>query len=140
MKMLKAFYPMDHLFTEEHLNKMFWFFTCGREKEKKKFPRKAAGINSNKPFDFKEDAELIYAGFIQQYGIDLQEIDMHWWKFMILLENLGAETRLSKVMEYRTGISLLKSSQRKSGSFIKPCRNISAWRIVQERWTRRPDG
>ena len=102
LKMLKKFYPEDYLFTEEHLNKMFCFFTCGREKEKKKFPRKAAGINNNKPFDFKEDAELIYAGFIQQYGIDLQETDMHWWKFMILLENLGSETRLSKVMEYRT--------------------------------------
>ena len=27
LKMLKAFYPKVHLFTEEHLNKMFWFFT-----------------------------------------------------------------------------------------------------------------
>ena len=119
LKMLKAFYPMDHLFTEEHLNKMFWFFTCGREKEKKKFPRKAAGINSNKPFDFKEDAELIYAGFIQQYGIDLQEIDMHWWKFMILLENLGAETRLSKVMEYRTRDLSSKKLSKEEREFYK---------------------
>lgn len=102
LDMLKTFYPKVHLFKEEHLSKMFWFLSCGREKEKRKFPRKAAGINNNKPFDFKEDADLIYAGFIQQYGIDLQKTDMHWWKFMILLENLGAETRFSKVMEYRT--------------------------------------
>ena len=46
--------------------------------------------------------DLIYAGFLQQYGIDLQEEDMHWWKFMILLENLGADTRLNRIMEYRT--------------------------------------
>ena len=101
LKMLKAFYPKVHLFTEEHLNRMFWFFTCGREKEKRKFPRKAAGINSNKPFDFKEDAELIYAGFIQQYGIDLQETDMHWWKFKSLLDGLTNETKFMQVVGYR---------------------------------------
>ena len=54
------------------------------------------------PFDFEKDAELIYAGFVQQYGIDLQTENMHWWKFMILLENLGSDTRLNRVIEYRT--------------------------------------
>ena len=65
-------------------------------KGEKKFPRKIAGINDKQPFDFEEDADLIYAGFMQQYGIDLQESSMHWWKFMILLENLGNGTRLQK--------------------------------------------
>lgn len=102
LKMLLMFYRKQKLFSEGHINQMFWFFSCGREKKKKSFPRKIAGINSKQPFDFAEDADLIYAGFLQQYGIDLQEEDMHWWKFMILLENLGADTRLSRIMEYRT--------------------------------------
>lgn len=103
LSMLRLFYNVKRMTaTEEHINQMFWFFSCGREKEKKKFPRKIAGINDKQPFDFEEDADLIYAGFMQQYGIDLQESDMHWWKFMILLENLGNGTRLQKVMEYRT--------------------------------------
>ena len=84
------------------MDQMFWFFSCGREPSKRKFPSKIAGLNDKQPFDFEEDADLIYAGFMQQYGIDLQESDMHWWKFMILLENLGNGTRLQKVMEYRT--------------------------------------
>ena len=95
---------------------MFWFFSCGREKKKKIFPRRIAGINNKQPFDFEEDADLIYAGFMQQYGIDLQEENMHWWKFMILLENLGADTRLSRIMEYRTidtGSKHLSKEQRK---------------------------
>ncbi|MCG4501247.1 bacteriophage Gp15 family protein [[Ruminococcus] torques] len=101
--MLRLFYNVKRMtVTEEHIDWMFWFFSCGREKEKKKFPRKIAGLNDKQPFDFEEDADLIYAGFMQQYGIDLQESDMHWWKFMILLENLGNGTRLQKVMEYRT--------------------------------------
>lgn len=102
LEMLCQFYKKDRLFSEEHINQMFWFFSCGREKKKKIFPRRIAGINNNQPFDFETDADLIYAGFMQQYGIDLQEEDMHWWKFMILLENLGTDTRLSRIMEYRT--------------------------------------
>lgn len=102
LKMLCQFYKKDRLFSEEHINQMFWFFSCGREKKKKAFPRRIAGINNKQPFDFETDADLIYAGFVQQYGIDLQTEDMHWWKFMILLENLGEDTRLSRIMEYRT--------------------------------------
>ena len=102
IQMLCLFYKKERLFSEKHIDWMFWFFSCGREKKKKSFPRKIAGINNKQPFDFEEDADLIYAGFLQQYGIDLQEVDMHWWKFMILLENLGTDTRLSRIMEYRT--------------------------------------
>lgn len=102
LKILLMFYKEQKIFDEEHINQMFWFLSCGREKNKKIFPRRIAGINNKQPFDFKEDADLIYAGFMQQYGIDLQTEEMHWWKFMILLENLGADTRLSRIMEYRT--------------------------------------
>lgn len=116
LEMLCQFYKKDRLFSEEHINQMFWFFSCGREKKKKIFPRRIAGINNNQPFDFETDADLIYAGFMQQYGIDLQEEDMHWWKFMILLENLGTDTRLSRIMEYRTidtGSKHLSKDQKK---------------------------
>ena len=102
LKILLLFYKKQRMFTEEHVNKMYWFFSCGREKGIRRFPRKAAGIKVKQAFDFETDASLIYAGFIQQYGIDLQREDMHWWKFMILLENLGSNTKLSKIMEYRT--------------------------------------
>lgn len=102
LSILNRFYKKSNFYQSEHIDKMFWFFSCGREPDIKHFPRKIAGINDKQPFDFEKDADLIYAGFMQQYGVDLQESDMHWWKFMILLENLGANTRLSKVMEYRT--------------------------------------
>lgn len=116
IQMLCLLYKKDRLFSEEHINQMFWFFSCGREKKKKAFPRRIAGINNKQPFDFETDADLIYAGFLQQYGIDLQEVDMHWWKFMILLENLGTDTRLSRIMEYRTidtGSKHLSKDQKK---------------------------
>lgn len=102
LEILRLFYGRRRVYTQGHIDQMLWFFACGRVKKKKHFPRKIAGLNDKQPFDFSEDADLIYAGFLQQYGIDLQKEDMHWWKFMILLENLGSETRLQKIMEYRT--------------------------------------
>ena len=117
--MLSSFYKNSKHFSEEHVNEMFRFFSCHREPEKKHFPRKIAGANDKQPFDFEKDADLIYAGFFQQYGIDLQESDMHWWKFMILLENLGTSTRLSKVMEYRTLDTTSKHLTKEERAFYK---------------------
>ena len=39
-------------------------------------------------FDFRQDAEAIYAAFWKEYGIDLGGAEMHWWQFMALLEGL----------------------------------------------------
>ena len=119
LKILRRVYPEVRIFTEEHIEKWFWFLACGREEPSKKFPKKVAGINSNQPFDFDVDAELIYAGFLQQFQIDLQKENMHWWKFMILLENLGAETKLSKIMEYRTRDLTKKGLTKEERAFYK---------------------
>lgn len=117
--MLSIFYEVPERMTEEHIDQMFWFMACGREKQKKHFPRKAAGINGNTPFDFEKDADLIYAGFYQQYRIDLQKSHMHWWKFMILLENLGEDTRLSRLIEYRTIDTSSKNLSKEARNFYK---------------------
>lgn len=118
-EILQMFYKDCAFFTEEHIEKMFWFFSCGREKKKKRFPRKIAGLNDKQSFDFEEDAELIYAGFQQQYGIDLQRERMHWWRFMILLDNFGTDTRLSKVMEYRTTDTANKRLGKEERAFLQ---------------------
>lgn len=40
LKALLLFYRECDDFTEEHVDHMFWFFSCGRERSKKKFPRR----------------------------------------------------------------------------------------------------
>lgn len=53
-------------------------------------------------YDFREDGELIYAAFIQQYGIDLIEVDyMHWHKFKALFNGLTSNTRMGEVENFR---------------------------------------
>lgn len=51
--------------------------------------------------DYELDSDLIYAAFLEQYGIDLCEVDLHWHKFLALLGGLNDSTKLRKVMGYR---------------------------------------
>lgn len=52
-------------------------------------------------YDFEEDSGLILASFIQQYGIDLAETDMHWFKFLALFRALQ-DTAFTRLQEIRT--------------------------------------
>ena len=53
--------------------------------------------------DYEKDADLIYAAFWQQYGIDLKgkNLHLHWYKFLALLYGLK-DTKLNKIMEFRS--------------------------------------
>ena len=57
-----------------------------------------------KSMDFIQDGPLIYAAFMQAYGIDLndQRGKLHWWKFTALLQGLPSNTRLMEVVQIRT--------------------------------------
>ena len=50
--------------------------------------------------DFDVDQWRIYAAFKQQYGIDLNEISLHWFVFMGLLSNLE-ECNFTNVIDIR---------------------------------------
>lgn len=47
------------------------------------------------------DGDYIYAAFMQAYHIDLISTDMHWHKFLALMNGLPDSTRLSAIMGYR---------------------------------------
>ena len=56
------------------------YLLCGKEKEKSK----------EKPdMDFEEDMDYIEASFQSDFGIDLSNVKMHWWKFMKLMNGLS---------------------------------------------------
>lgn len=58
--------------------------------------------SDKKVFDFVQDSELIYAAFMQAYGVDLIDTPLHWWKFSALLSGLPSDTRFSEVLQIRT--------------------------------------
>lgn len=71
--------------------------------------------NEKLVYDYEYDDELIYDAFLQQYGIDLIDIDyMHWWKFKALMSGLTEDTKFMQVIGYRTAkISQNMSAQEK---------------------------
>lgn len=76
-----------------------WFRRCG--KPDKRIPASARG-NGKQAFSFSQDAECVYAAFLEQYGIDLLEVEyMHWWKFRALFDSLSNSSRLTEIMGYR---------------------------------------
>lgn len=56
-----------------------------------------------KVMDFLIDAERIYSGFVQAYGMDLteQRDRLSWAKFIALLDGLPASTRFREVISIR---------------------------------------
>lgn len=85
---------------EQYINKMLWFYRGGKTEEELK--SKGKGSKSNRIYDYDIDAEYIYSAFMEQYGIDLQDIEyLHWWKFKALFTSLNENTQMAKIMQYR---------------------------------------
>ena len=81
-------------------------------------------------YDFEFDAGLIYAAFLQQYGIDLCETDMHWWKFRALFNGLSEDTRMAQVMQYRSvDLSKIKDNEMR----MQYMKLKSAYRLPEKR-------
>lgn len=53
-------------------------------------------------YDFDEDFEYLWGAFLSEYGIDLVECSMHWWKFRALMMSLSEDCRFSKILAYRS--------------------------------------
>ena len=51
--------------------------------------------------DYIEDGAYIYASFLPDYGIDLLDTDMHWWKFTALFNSLSEDPKIKTIMGYR---------------------------------------
>lgn len=80
------------------INKILWFYRCGKEDKESKGTHTTASTNV---YSFEYDAEYIYAAFLQQYGIDLQDVEyLHWWKFKAMFKSL-TECKFVEIMGYR---------------------------------------
>jgi len=74
-----------------------------RELYKRVRAERFAGKQPNKKYCFEFDAEEIYISFIQDYKIDLVEIEyLHWYKFLMMFANLSKDTAFQRKLELRT--------------------------------------
>ena len=116
LRMLQIYYPVIPPDIAAAVEKALWFYQCGdsrgtAEKPKNKKERYRKKYEKNTAaYSFCQDAAYIYASFLEQYRIDLCDIEyMHWWKFCAMFESLSEDTQMGKIMYYRkvrtTGMS-----------------------------------
>ncbi len=85
------------------------FYMCG-------VPGRAKGeAKKARVFSFSEDAEYICAAFLAQYGIDLLSVPyMHWYKFSALFKALDDNSRLMKIISWRSiNLADIKDSEKR---------------------------
>lgn len=80
---------------------ILWFYRCGEEEKK---VGKSGGESRKKQiYSYEYDAKLIYSAFLDQYGVDLNEINyLHWFKFKALFEGLKSDNKICEIMSYRS--------------------------------------
>lgn len=68
------------------------------------------GAPAHRVFSFAKDANLIFAAFRQTHGIDLETVEMHWWKFLALFMDLGSETTFCRLVSLRSRVKSGKAT------------------------------
>ena len=94
---------------------MLWFYRCGKPAERQGASAGSAAAAASRIFDIELDAPLVYAAFLEQYGVDLEKVSyLHWWKFKAMLDAAGSETQLRHVMEIRAmNVGRMKGEQKR---------------------------
>ena len=79
------------------VNAVLEFYLCGKQAE----DGKASGKSGKRYYDYNEDWKYFIAAFRQQYDIDLNTAQLHWWEFSALFSGLTDDTELIKIMQIR---------------------------------------
>jgi len=108
--------PISREHQTEALAQAFLFFKCGEENEEKASP--GTGEGTQAIYSYEHDSHYIFAAFMEQYGIDLTEEDLHWWKFKALFTSLSDDTKFNKIMSYRA-VKISSEMSKKEQKFYR---------------------
>ena len=94
---------------------ILWFYSRGKYKKDKKEEDLPIEKKKKKIYSFEHDDEYIYTAFLDQYGIDLNEIEyLHWFKFKAMFSGLKSNNKICEIMGYRAiDLSKIKDKDEK---------------------------
>lgn len=119
---LELYYPVIPENINEAIEQMLWFYRCGKEITSSKGNGKGKSVTQIYSFEYDDD--YIYAAFMDQYNIDLQDIEyLHWWKFKAMFNSLKEDIKIVKIMEYRS-IDLSKIKDKEQKAYYKKMKNL----------------
>ena len=99
---------------KEAIEQMLWFYRCGKDIKSSKGNSTSKSVTQI--YSFEHDDDYIYAAFMDQYGIDLQDTNyLHWWKFKAMFKSLKGDNEIVKIMGYRSmELSKIKDKEQKA--------------------------
>lgn len=98
-KALELYYPQVPAAIDQAVDQLLWFYAAGKDSE----PGKSGSGSGGPIYSFDYDDEYIYSAFLDQYGIDLQDVpSLHWWKFKAMFQGLKSDNRIVEIMGYRS--------------------------------------
>jgi hypothetical protein len=103
--MLENLYQDQPENTAEAIRMAVKFLNGGSEE------KESESVYSPRVYSFTKDAQYIFSAFLQTHGIDLQTVDMHWWKFLALFMDLGSDTTFSNIVSLRKKIKTGKATK-----------------------------
>lgn len=111
---LQLYYPDIPNDIKEAIEQMLWFYRCGKDITSSKGNGKGKSVTQI--YSFEHDDDYIYAAFMDQYNIDLQDIEyLHWWKFKAMFKSLKEDNEIVKIMGYRSmNLSKIKDKEEKA--------------------------
>ena len=118
---------------EKMTKAIIWFYSCGNKKKELKNNEEEIVKKERKRkqiYSFEQDDFLIYSAFMEQYHIDLNEANLHWWKFKAMFDGLNDNILFSKVMGYRS-IDLSKIEDKKQRDHY--ARLQKHWALIDSR-------
>ena len=101
---LNLFYDTETIKNIDDIKKatsgILWFYTMGKSENEKTSNK--SNDNKKQIYSYEYDAEYIYSAFLDQYGIDLNDIKyLHWFKFKSMFNSLKSDNKICEIMGYR---------------------------------------
>lgn len=103
---------------EDAIETLIWFYGCGKQEQETKHSGKLI-------YSYQHDFDYINAGFLQDYKIDLLEVEfLHWWRFVSLFSALRDDCKIREIMGYRGADT--KGMDKEQKKFIKKMQKLYA--------------
>lgn len=95
---------------------ILWFYRGGEDEETIKNKKEKQSNKKKCIYSFEYDSKLIYSAILDQYKLDLSEVDyLHWFKFKAMFEGLKSDNKICEIMGYRAiDINKIKNKDEKS--------------------------
>lgn len=110
---LELYYPILPKDLNKAIEGILWFYRCGKDEVETK--NKGTGKSTN-VYSYDYDDDYIYSAFLDQYGVDLQDVNyLHWWKFKAMFKALKEDNEIVKIMGYRAmDVNKIKDKEQKA--------------------------